>query len=133
MTYKTRKNEDRTRIINLYIEKMPRKEIARILDINVDTVYKIISVYQKEGRIDAIQRGGPKNTTITKGIEEFIIDSLDGDFKNHVRRSQPNNEEELFTAIDEAFLSVLPADCNEYYRNMVSYLVKSLNKEIIID
>lgn len=61
------------------------------------------------------------------------IENMFSKVKQLVRSRRVNDQQELFIAIDESFAAILEADCRGYYRHMLSFIPKCLNKQIIED
>jgi transposase len=61
------------------------------------------------------------------------IENMFSQWKELVRASRPANEESLMRSIDDVFLRITNENCNSYYRHMMSFLSKCLNKEKIED
>jgi transposase len=61
------------------------------------------------------------------------IENLFSKWKESVRRSSPNNEEQLLSLIENGAELITSEDCSGYYRNMFRYIRRSLNGEIIED
>ena len=63
----------RLMIINNFSSGTKVRNISRILDINVSTVYKIIRVYDKERRTNRLSRDGNHNCKITIPEKQEIL------------------------------------------------------------
>jgi transposase len=61
------------------------------------------------------------------------IENLFSKWKESVRRSSPNNEEQLLNLVENGAEKITSENCSGYYRNMFRYLRISLNNEIIED
>jgi transposase len=61
------------------------------------------------------------------------IENMFSQWKENVRNRRPSNKEELLSLIDSSFLNVSGDHCRDYYENMVEYLQRCLNKEVIMD
>lgn len=61
------------------------------------------------------------------------IENVFSVWKNLVKRSEAKNENELRQYIDSKFQEITLDHCNAFYRKMLSYLVKSQNREIILE
>ena len=61
------------------------------------------------------------------------IENLFSQWKNHVKRARPNNQEELMEAISNGASYVTAEDCEGYIRNMWFYMARCLRGEIILD
>lgn len=87
-----------------------------------------------------------KNHEITKFIEEsgycydnippyspFLnpIENLFSKWKDYTKRINARNEQELMKGIAEGRSFITQSDCEGYFRNMVSYLTRSINEEVI--
>ncbi|KAG0440851.1 hypothetical protein DMUE_1453 [Dictyocoela muelleri] len=63
----------------------------------------------------------------------YPIENLFSKWKNIVRGYNPNNEDELFNAINSAASQITPEDCNGFFRHMLEYIQRCLDGEIIND
>jgi len=61
------------------------------------------------------------------------IENMFSEVKQRVRVARPHNEEQLFTSFDSSFNAVVSNSCENYYRHMLSFIPKCLNREIIDD
>lgn len=61
------------------------------------------------------------------------IENLFSQVKQNVRSSRPNNEADLFSSIQRSFDAVLSDQCEAYYRHMLSFIPKCLQRETIED
>ncbi|XP_029656061.1 uncharacterized protein LOC115229946 [Octopus sinensis] len=59
------------------------------------------------------------------------IENVFSKWKNHIIRGNAKKENELFILINEGFESITENDCNGFIRNMLHYVAKSLQKELI--
>ena len=60
-----------------------------------------------------------------------LIENLFNQLKHHVKRMKPNTADDVFYGLEHASDSISRQDCINYFRNMSSYLQKSLNRESI--
>jgi transposase len=61
------------------------------------------------------------------------IENAFSKWKEEVRRGQPRDEDHLFLLIQEAWRNISSENCGEYYRHMIGFLGRCLNREEIID
>jgi transposase len=61
------------------------------------------------------------------------IENLFNQWKNCIKRSEPQNEDQLYESVHNASEKTTPENCANYCRNIGSYLSRCLNKEIIDD
>jgi transposase len=59
------------------------------------------------------------------------IENLFNQWKNYIKRSEPQNEDQLYESVHNASKKITQENCAIYYKNMESYLSRCLNKEII--
>ena len=59
-------NEDRKRILNLYLDGRNSKDIANVLQHNDPAVLAIINKYRKGDSIERCLKGGPKRKAISE-------------------------------------------------------------------
>ena len=59
------------------------------------------------------------------------IENCFSKWKNYVKRSNANSEEELKRAIDEGWQKISKDDCTGYFNHMKSFIIKAKNCEII--
>lgn len=66
----------RKRIINSYLTGHSKKEIAAVLNVKVSSVYAVIGIYLKEGRIESKLKGGPRRKALSdehvRALKEWI-------------------------------------------------------------
>jgi transposase len=62
-----------------------------------------------------------------------MIENLFSKWKEAVCRSSPKNEVELFGAIDSASGLITDEDCQNCFRNMLSFIRRCINREPILD
>ena len=61
------------------------------------------------------------------------IENVFSKWKNNVVRAQARNENELLNLIDDGFKVITANDCSNYYRKMLRYISRCLNREIILE
>ena len=61
------------------------------------------------------------------------IENVFSKWKNHVVRSEAKDEQELLNLIDDGFKIISADDCSSYYRKMLRYVSRSINREIIME
>jgi transposase len=72
-------NDLRKRIIDSYINGYSKKEISEIFNIKISTIYAIIDVYLKEGRINASKKGGQRRKSLDLTHEMSLREWIDED------------------------------------------------------
>lgn len=65
-------NENRTRIINLYLNGRTYTDIARILELKAPSVYAIIQNYKNGGKIERGLKGSPRKMAISQEYKAII-------------------------------------------------------------
>lgn len=61
------------------------------------------------------------------------IENMFSKWKEHVRRGNPENEQNLMQLIEDGACLVSNEDTDGYFRNMLSYIPRCLNREEIKD
>jgi hypothetical protein len=61
------------------------------------------------------------------------IENVFSKWKNYVRMSMANNEHELNQNINEGARLIFSVDCEGCFRNMMGYLRRCINEEVIFD
>ncbi|KAF7685898.1 hypothetical protein CDIK_3353, partial [Cucumispora dikerogammari] len=61
------------------------------------------------------------------------IENMFSKWEKHVKRGNPINEVDLFNLIFQGASLISSTDTDGYYMNMIRYIVRSLNKEVIVD
>ncbi|KAF7697659.1 Insertion element IS630 uncharacterized 39 kDa protein [Cucumispora dikerogammari] len=61
------------------------------------------------------------------------IENMFSKWKEHVKRGNPINEVDLFNLISQGATLISSTDTDGYYMNMIRYIVRSLNREVIVD
>jgi transposase len=61
------------------------------------------------------------------------IENMFSKCKNFVRRVSVNNEQQLISSINSGASLITPEDCEGFYRNMISYIPRSINNEMFLD
>jgi len=61
------------------------------------------------------------------------IENLFSKWKQHIRQSRPDNESQLYELINNGATLISECDCASYYRHMMGFISKCLNKLPIID
>ena len=61
------------------------------------------------------------------------IENMFSKWKNFVARISPKNESELVDGIKNGSSLISNEDCDGYYRNMMRYIRRSINNEVIED
>jgi transposase len=61
------------------------------------------------------------------------IENMFSKWKEHIKRGNPNNEPELMNLIENGSTLISEQDLNGYFRNMMSYIPRCLEREIILD
>ncbi|XP_074593545.1 uncharacterized protein LOC141849223 [Brevipalpus obovatus] len=59
------------------------------------------------------------------------IENLFNELKHYVKKLNPSTPDEVFTAIRNASEMITEQECENYYANMLSYVLKSMEEEII--
>ncbi|KAF7694606.1 hypothetical protein CDIK_2111 [Cucumispora dikerogammari] len=61
------------------------------------------------------------------------IENMFSKWKEHVKRGNLINEVDLFNLISQEATLISATDTDGYYMNMIRYIVRSLNREDIVD
>ncbi|KRH92084.1 putative Mariner transposable element, partial [Pseudoloma neurophilia] len=62
-----------------------------------------------------------------------LIENLFSKRKEIIQQMAPNNEQDLFSAINTATTQISNQNCRGFYNNMLRYILKSNNREKILD
>ena len=72
-------NENRTKIIDAYVNGRTARDIADVMGLKRGTVDGVIRIYKDEGRIAERSRGGARNTNLSDGDKAQIQQWVDDD------------------------------------------------------
>lgn len=89
--------------------------------------------FHKTHQVISIVEGYGHNAIFLPPYSPFLnpIEELFNQWKGLIRRTEPENEDELYNAVNNTSDKITPQNCQNYIRHMESYLNNCLNKEII--
>lgn len=125
-------NEDRRRIIQAYLNNEDMNSIGRVLNININTIKGIIRLYEKNGRVDKMLRGGPRNRNLSLLQKDVIKNWVEEDCSITLKALKEKCFTEFGVRVSQTTINRMLSDFN-FTLKRVSLIPERRNSEDVIE